>query len=86
MAAVGIALAGALLGFGWAKLWEEPPETVRPEAWNPTVECVVCMNHPKEVVLIPCAHRCMCASCANRVDRCPICRQVIDQRLQVFDS
>jgi hypothetical protein len=37
-------------------------------------ECVVCLTEQKVVVLLPCRHLCVCASCLIYVDKCPVCR------------
>lgn len=65
----------------------------QPEAVNPTrlpakvyendsPDCVICLDKPKEVILSPCGHFCLCNSCCsklgdNRQRKCPMCRQVI---------
>ena len=46
--------------------------------------CVVCDDLVAAVALVPCGHLCMCLTCAELVDECPLCRLPIDQRLRVF--
>jgi hypothetical protein len=48
--------------------------------------CVVCRENPKEVLMMPCRHLCVCKDCGHRVEltRCPLCREVIAERLTVF--
>ena len=47
------------------------------------VECCVCFDGKRDVVLSPCAHCCMCARCAARLmqrpesRKCPMCRAPI---------
>jgi len=36
--------------------------------------CVACMVAPREVLLLPCRHIVLCASCELRVQRCPLCK------------
>ena len=40
--------------------------------------CVVCMTMPRQTVLLPCRHLCLCRQCAVRLlaheSRCPVCR------------
>jgi len=47
------------------------------------VECIVCMDHDHDAVLVPCGHYCMCEKCANHIHTtihtCPMCRRRIDQ-------
>merc|ERR1712215_47179 len=50
-----------------------------------TLECVICMEGMKEVMMEPCGHVCICRNCAltlrtnNRL-RCPVCRASSDFR------
>jgi E3 ubiquitin-protein ligase MGRN1 len=41
-------------------------------------ECIVCMSNPRNTLLEPCKHVCLCAECAeilrNNRNACPICR------------
>lgn len=47
-------------------------------------ECVICLSAPKDTVLVPCGHFCVCSSCAANVPSCPMCRTVIQFRQKVF--
>ncbi|KAK3863605.1 hypothetical protein Pcinc_030647 [Petrolisthes cinctipes] len=49
--------------------------------------CVVCMG-PRDVLLLPCRHICVCGECALRLDprACPVCRTHIDTIQPVFFS
>ncbi|XP_030754436.1 cell growth regulator with RING finger domain protein 1-like [Sitophilus oryzae] len=44
--------------------------------WNSSGEqlCVVCQTYPLSRALLPCRHTCICASCFNKLERCPMCR------------
>ncbi|GJQ76324.1 hypothetical protein Trydic_g2047 [Trypoxylus dichotomus] len=44
--------------------------------WNVSGEqlCVVCQYFPLSRALLPCRHTCICASCFDKLDRCPMCR------------
>ena len=47
--------------------------------------CVVCMDAPKDHIVLPCGHMCACGACAQLLrDRCPVCRGPIDHITQVF--
>jgi len=37
-------------------------------------DCVVCLTEPKSVILLPCRHMCVCATCFSHLDKCPVCR------------
>ncbi|EAN86984.1 hypothetical protein, conserved [Trypanosoma cruzi] len=45
--------------------------------------CVVCFS-PKETVLVPCGHYCLCDACATNVTHCPLCRGSVKFRQRVF--
>lgn len=49
-----------------------------PPADSSSSECVVCQVATRSC-LIDCPHFCMCMDCAQKVDRCPICRTPITQ-------
>jgi len=46
--------------------------------------CCVCIDAPPNTVLMPCRHQHLCQGCAGALSRCPICRQPIQSRLEVF--
>lgn len=47
--------------------------------------CVICQVNVKAVVLLPCAHLCLCADCEKQgVTRCPMCRQDVASFLRVY--
>jgi len=46
--------------------------------------CCVCIDVPPNTVLMPCRHQHLCQGCAGALSRCPICRQPIESRLEVF--
>ena len=39
--------------------------------------CIVCMTHPKTHLAAPCGHQCACATCADRMQHCPYCREPV---------
>jgi hypothetical protein len=49
-------------------------------AW---ARCVVCFETPREVVLRPCNHACVCADCRRKLGRCPICRKSIESSISL---
>lgn len=43
--------------------------------------CVVCRENPKEIILLPCGHVCLCEDCAVDItESCPICRTHIEKK------
>lgn len=47
-------------------------------------ECVVCMDGPKEVVLMPCSHLLACRKCADDLSACPLCSVAVTSRIKVY--
>lgn len=41
-------------------------------------ECIICMTNPRDTVILPCRHLCICNGCAEtlryKLNNCPICR------------
>ncbi|XP_078155390.1 uncharacterized protein LOC144551330 [Carex rostrata] len=52
---------------------------------NDKVLCRICYEGEICMVLIPCRHRTLCKSCAEKCKKCPICRVPIEERMPVFD-
>lgn len=43
-----------------------------------SAECIICMANPRDTVILPCRHLCICNGCAEtlryKLNNCPICR------------
>jgi len=52
----------------------------KPEA----LACVVCLEAPRKILLMPCRHVCCCKDCAERLERCPMCRTETTSLAEVF--
>jgi hypothetical protein len=53
--------------------------------------CVVCLDAPKDHIIVPCGHQCVCARCAEQLTKtrtpmCPVCRGPIRETMKVFCS
>lgn len=50
--------------------------------------CVICEEHRKCILLLPCKHVCMCSRCSQRLqnynNKCPICRTNIENSMKIF--
>jgi hypothetical protein len=51
--------------------------------------CVVCFDAPKDHVVLPCKHLCVCGACAEQLTKtrtptCPVCREPIRETMKVF--
>ena len=44
-------------------------------------ECCVCMDTEREQVFIPCGHYCCCGKCSKALNKCPICRTAVTDRV-----
>jgi len=61
------------------------PEPPRPTSTDPaTTECAICLDDDAEFAVVPCGHRCLCASCIKTVSQCPVCRGAMTAVLRVF--
>ena len=60
----------------------EPPPPAVGEGGD--ASCVVCLERPRAVVLLPCRHLSMCALCAAGVSTCPMCRSAVEESMVVF--
>jgi hypothetical protein len=54
-------------------------------------QCVLCFDAPKDHIIIPCGHMCVCEACAKQLTQmkkpsCPICRGAIQHTNKVFQS
>ena len=50
----------------------------------PSWECKVCFSEQISALFMPCGHLLCCLPCANLSQRCPVCREVISERIRVF--
>ena len=50
-------------------------------------DCVVCMSDPRDTIILPCRHLCLCNTCAEslryQANNCPICRVPFRALLQI---
>jgi len=55
-----------------------------------TQECVICMSSPRNTVVLPCRHLCLCLECSHalqeQTNRCPICRTAVESLVQLPSS
>jgi hypothetical protein len=55
-------------------------------------KCIVCMDAPRDVLLLPCKHLVLCSGCAEQMEgrgalgSCPYCRQTCVQRVRVHSA
>jgi len=63
------------------KLKQSKPGKLKKSKNGKYNKCSICMDKDIEVVFAPCSHQATCAECSQRLDRCPICRQDIAQKI-----
>lgn len=70
------------------RLLPQQPPPAAPLAPPPpkSYECAVCLEAPKQVILRPCKHLCVCANCSARLSKCPICMAHIEVKETVYLS
>jgi hypothetical protein len=50
--------------------------------------CVVCMEEPRSIVLVPCGHMALCKDCCQTIiveqqKKCPMCQQDVEYHVEV---
>jgi hypothetical protein len=68
-----------------------PPAAPAPHPDSEETMCVVCFDAPKDHIIVPCGHQCVCARCAEQLTKtrtpmCPVCRGPIRETMKVFCS
>jgi hypothetical protein len=69
---------------------EEAQRVARALEEQENSRCVICQDAAKTVLLLPCRHLCVCSGCSDDphaqevLRRCPMCRQPVDERIDVF--
>lgn len=52
---------------------------------NELQQCLVCYQNPREIILLPCGHVCLCLDCSERInDLCPVCRAEIQSKATAY--
>eukprot|EP00347_Sterkiella_histriomuscorum_P000037 403377424 len=50
-------------------------------------ECLICLSEPKDTLIMPCGHICVCSDCGNQIQQkkytCPVCRGTIGSLIPV---
>ncbi|KAL0874982.1 hypothetical protein Bca101_024687 [Brassica carinata] len=53
-------------------------------------ECVVCLSEPRDTIVLPCRHMCMCSGCAKALrfqkNECPVCRQPAERLVELEEN
>jgi len=64
----------------------EEPGAKRAKTDANSAECPICQSAPRELMLQPCKHLCVCRGCMPLLPKksCPICRAAFTDTLRVF--
>ena len=48
--------------------------------------CCICLTEERTTLILPCKHMCLCSKCGkdDRLSNCPICREEIEQVMEIF--
>jgi hypothetical protein len=68
-----------------------PPAAPAPHPGAEEAMCAVSFDAPKEYIIVPCGHQCVCGACAEQLTKtrtpmCPVCRGPIRETMKVFCS
>ena len=68
-----------------------PPAAPAPQSDAEETQCLVCFDAPKDHLIVPCGHMCVCEACAEQLTKtrtpmCPVCRGPIRETMKVFCS
>ena len=47
-------------------------------------ECLICSEKKRDTLFLPCAHIAVCWSCSDRVKKCLLCKEYVDDRKKVL--
>ena len=48
--------------------------------------CVICLDQPRNVVILDCGHICACRGCAEQLHECPVCRARIARLIPTYHA
>lgn len=51
---------------------------------NDNLLCKICYEHEINCLLLPCAHQLSCVNCTNKLNKCPICKSIINIKQKVY--
>ena len=48
--------------------------------------CIICLDAPREIILKPCKHYCLCSRCLDQLRDCPICKHRIQKTEKIYHA
>jgi len=56
-------------------------------ALNRQLNCIICMDKPRNAVILPCMHYIACHNCLSKTkNNCPLCRTIVSSILTILPS
>ena len=56
-------------------------------ALHQQINCVICMDKPRNAIILPCTHYIACADCLKKTGKeCPLCRITVSSIMTVLPS
>ncbi|CAG9326302.1 MUL1 [Blepharisma stoltei] len=46
--------------------------------------CVICLENPRDTLIEPCKHLCVCRVCCDSLNQCPVCRAGIQNTIRIY--
>ncbi|CAD8205681.1 unnamed protein product [Paramecium pentaurelia] len=49
-------------------------------------DCQICFERPRNIIIMPCKHLSICNECLKKIqqEKCPICKQKIEDQIEIF--
>ena len=54
------------------------------EAGGDRTLCKICLDREVAVTFLPCGHLVCCSQCAQHIEQCPVCRQVVRASIRTY--
>ncbi|KAH9084411.1 hypothetical protein LEN26_020844 [Aphanomyces euteiches] len=72
------------LEYGLSRVRTELRQQYRRAIDSERETCIICLHERVSIVVMPCRHRVLCATCAVRIQMCPVDRQEITDMFPTF--
>ncbi|KAL8587296.1 hypothetical protein ACOMHN_045543 [Nucella lapillus] len=74
-------LSSVLHSFGIASVDSHEAGQLKEALIGKQLPCGICGAPKSDVTLQPCAHRCVCRTCSDKVARCPLCDEEVKDKV-----
>jgi hypothetical protein len=66
----------------------KPPTKIErvqePATSNKENKCCICTDKKRDVLFLPCRHMSCCKDCSEKFTKCPLCKTIINQRIDIL--